>query len=69
MVKFWFVPSSCLLYLPGEVLKMTHIARGVDVDGVLDIDVIMSGDVPVIPDGAKIVVLPYTEDYVQTGPG
>ena len=53
----------------GEILKMTHVARGIDADGVLNVDVIMSGEVPVLPDHANIVVLPYTEDYIQTGPG
>lgn len=48
---------------------MTHIARGVDKNGILNIDVIVNGDVPTLPPKAKIVVLPYVEDYLQTGPG
>ena len=53
----------------GEVLKMTHSAKGVDSNGILQIDVILSGEVPVLPDRANVIVLPYTEDYIQTGPG
>ena len=48
---------------------MTHIARGVDKHGIMNIDVIVDGDVPRLPPKAKIIVLPYIEDYVQTGPG
>ena len=48
---------------------MTHIARGVDENGVLQIDVVVNGEVPMLPPKAKIRVLPYTEDYIQTGPG
>ena len=48
---------------------MTHIARGVDDQGVLQIDVIISGEVPVLPDQASVRVMPYVEDYIQTGPG
>ena len=48
---------------------MMHIARGVDSQGVLHVDIALTGEVPVLPDTAQIIVLPYTEDYIQTGPG
>lgn len=48
---------------------MTHSAKGIDSNGVLNIDVILSGSVPVLPAKASVIVLPYTEDYIQTGPG
>ena len=48
---------------------MTHIAKGVDKHGIMNIDVIVNGDVPTLPPKAKIIVLPYIEDYIQTGPG
>ncbi len=48
---------------------MTHIARGVDKHGIMNIDVIVNGEVPQLPPKATIVVLPYVEDYIQTGPG
>ena len=53
----------------GEVLKMTHIARGLDRNGVLNVDMVITGFVPVLPDTAQIIILPYVEDYIQTGPG
>ena len=48
---------------------MVHSARGVDNDGVLTVDIILSGDVPTLPDQAEIHILPVHEDYIQTGPG
>ena len=48
---------------------MTHVAKGVDKHGIMNVDVIISGDVPTLPPKAKIIVLPYIEDYIQTGPG
>lgn len=47
---------------------MMHVARGVDSQGVLHVDIAVNGNVPVLPDTAQIIVLPYTEDYIQTGP-
>jgi len=48
---------------------MTHVTKGVDSNGILVIDIIVSGRLPVMPDHAQVSVLPYTEDYIQTGPG
>jgi len=48
---------------------MTHVARGVDDDGTLNVDVVMSGRVPELPPDVPVTVLPYTEQYIQTGPG
>ena len=48
---------------------MTHVARGVDDQGTLNVDVVMSGQVPVLPPDVQLAVLPYTEQYIQTGPG
>jgi len=48
---------------------MVHSSRGVDGDGVLTIDVVMSGEIPTLPEYAEINILPYNEDYIQTGPG
>ena len=54
---------------PGEVLEMTHVARGLDKDGTLQFDVLLKGDIPEISPVSDIVLLPYVEDYIQTGPG
>jgi len=48
---------------------MEDVAKGVDIHGILNIDHILSGDLPVIPEHAEIMVFPYTEEYIQTGPG
>jgi G2F domain len=58
-----------LMPYEGEVLRMVHSSRGVDADGVLTVDIVMSGDIPTLPDYAEISILPYSEDYIQTGPG
>jgi len=56
-------------FATGEILRMTQIAKGVDDDGILQLDVIVSGDIPALPVGARVEALPYVEDYIQTGPG
>jgi len=48
---------------------MTHVARGVDSDGTLTVDVVMRGEVPQLSDHLQVTVLPYNEQYIQTGPG
>uniref|UniRef100_A0A3B3BIE7 Hemicentin 1 n=1 Tax=Oryzias melastigma TaxID=30732 RepID=A0A3B3BIE7_ORYME len=53
-----------------EILRMTHIVRGLDSDGVLLIDVVVNGDILQLPSQADIhIKQDYTEDYIQTGPG
>lgn len=53
----------------GEVLRMIHKARGLDENGVFQTDVVISGDVPVVPAESDVSQLPYFEDFIQTGPG
>lgn len=38
-----YVINECAVKLPGEILRMTHVARGVDTDGALLLDVVVSG--------------------------
>nr|XP_048286978.1 hemicentin-1 isoform X1 [Myodes glareolus] len=56
-------------FATGEVLRMTHVARGLDSDGALLLDVIVSGYVLQLPSPAEVSMKDYTEDYIQTGPG
>uniref|UniRef100_A0A8C4UE85 Hemicentin-1 n=1 Tax=Falco tinnunculus TaxID=100819 RepID=A0A8C4UE85_FALTI len=56
-------------FATGEVLRMTHIARGLDSDGALLLDVVVSGHVLQLQSVADVNVKDYTEDYIQTGPG
>ncbi|XP_023810079.1 hemicentin-1 isoform X2 [Oryzias latipes] len=56
-------------FATGEILRMTHIARGLDSDGVLLIDIVVNGHTLQLPSQADIHFKDYTEDYIQTGPG
>ncbi|XP_072199268.1 hemicentin-1 isoform X3 [Excalfactoria chinensis] len=56
-------------FATGEVLRMTHIARGLDSDGALLLDVVVNGHVLELQPLANINMKDYTEDYIQNGPG
>uniref|UniRef100_A0A8C3YS46 Hemicentin-1 n=1 Tax=Catagonus wagneri TaxID=51154 RepID=A0A8C3YS46_9CETA len=56
-------------FATGEILRMTHTARGLDSDGALLLDVVVSGYVLQLPSPAEVTVKDYTEDYIQIGPG
>uniref|UniRef100_A0A8C3GM35 Hemicentin 1 n=1 Tax=Cairina moschata TaxID=8855 RepID=A0A8C3GM35_CAIMO len=56
-------------FATGEILRMTHIARGLDSDGALMLDVVVSGHVLQLQSLADVNMKDYTEDYIQTGPG
>lgn len=45
------------------------MSRGQDSNGVLQIDIIITGQLPSLPDTARVTVLPYSDDYVQAGQG
>ncbi|MCJ8749980.1 hypothetical protein PDJAM_G00193750 [Pangasius djambal] len=56
-------------FATGEILRMTHVARGVDTDGTLLLDIVVNGHILQLPSNANIGLKDYTEDYIQTGPG
>ncbi|XP_077463990.1 hemicentin-1 [Stigmatopora argus] len=56
-------------FATGEILRMTHIARGLDSDGALLLDIIINGQILQLPSHLDISIKDYTEDYIQTGPG
>ncbi|KAK5869646.1 hypothetical protein PBY51_024348 [Eleginops maclovinus] len=56
-------------FATGEILRMTHIVRGLDSDGVLLLDIVVNGHILQLPSHADISIKDYTEDYIQTGPG
>nr|XP_061831771.1 hemicentin-1-like isoform X1 [Nerophis lumbriciformis] len=56
-------------FATGEILRMTHIARGLDSDGALLLDIAVNGHILQLPSHVDISVKDYTEDYIQTGPG
>jgi len=41
---------------PGEILRMTHIARGLDSDGVLLLDIVVNGHILQLPTGVDIFI-------------
>ncbi|XP_062857960.1 hemicentin-1 [Trichomycterus rosablanca] len=56
-------------FATGEILGMTHVARGLDSDGVLLVDIVVNGHILDLPSNAEIGLKDYTEDYIQIGPG
>ncbi|KAI1891477.1 hypothetical protein AGOR_G00144220 [Albula goreensis] len=56
-------------FATGEILRMTHIARGLDSDGALLLDIVVNGHILQLPSNSEINIKDYTEDYIQTGPG
>lgn len=40
----------------GEVLKMTHVARGLDSDGGLVLDIVVNGHILQLPSDASIII-------------
>ncbi|XP_056893820.1 hemicentin-1 isoform X2 [Takifugu flavidus] len=56
-------------FATGEILRMTHIARGLDSDGALLLDIVVNGHIRLLPSHADVSIKDYTEDYIQTGPG
>ncbi|CAK6971319.1 hemicentin-1 [Scomber scombrus] len=56
-------------FATGEILRMTHIARGLDSDGALLLDIVVNGHILQLPSHSDLSIKDYTEDYIQTGPG
>ncbi|XP_026558988.1 hemicentin-1 [Pseudonaja textilis] len=56
-------------FATGELVRMNHVARGLDSDGSLLLDVVISGHIPQLQSTDDVHVKDYTEDYIQTGPG
>ena len=48
---------------------MSHYSKGVDRDGVLQLDLVVRGTVPEFPENQVIIAKPYWEEYLQTGEG
>uniref|UniRef100_A0A8D2KTM3 Hemicentin 1 n=1 Tax=Varanus komodoensis TaxID=61221 RepID=A0A8D2KTM3_VARKO len=56
-------------FATGEILRMTHIGRGLDSEGSLLLDVVISGHILQPQSSADVNVKDYTEDYIQIGSG
>ncbi|XP_055367591.1 hemicentin-1 [Betta splendens] len=64
-----FRQESQLEFETGEVLRLTHIARGLDSEGILLIDIVINGFVPPSISSAHLNLQAFEESYLQTGPG
>ncbi|XP_028353185.1 hemicentin-2 [Physeter macrocephalus] len=64
-----FQQESRVEFATGELLTMTQVARGLDPDGLLLLDVVVNGIVPESLADADLQVQDIQEQYVQTGPG
>ncbi|XP_061289826.1 hemicentin-2 isoform X2 [Bos javanicus] len=64
-----FQQESHVEFATGELLTMTQVARGLDPNGLLLLDVVVNGIVPESLADADLQVQDFQERYVQTGPG
>ncbi|XP_067940287.1 hemicentin-1-like [Watersipora subatra] len=64
-----FHRESQVEFTTGEVVKLNHVARGLDSNGIFQVDIMVSGSIPEFPLGSAVTLEPYIEDYIQTGPG
>uniref|UniRef100_G1PQB8 Hemicentin 2 n=1 Tax=Myotis lucifugus TaxID=59463 RepID=G1PQB8_MYOLU len=64
-----FRQESHMEFSTGELLTMTQVARGLDPDGLLLLDVAVHGVIPESLANADLRAQDFQEDYVQTGPG
>ncbi|XP_014387685.1 PREDICTED: LOW QUALITY PROTEIN: hemicentin-2 [Myotis brandtii] len=64
-----FRQESHMEFSTGELLTMTQVARGLDPDGLLLLDVAVHGVIPESLADADLRAQDFQEDYVQTGPG
>ncbi|XP_026768070.3 hemicentin-1 isoform X3 [Pangasianodon hypophthalmus] len=64
-----FRQESQLEFHTGEILKMTHVVRGVDAEGVLLVDVVINGFIPAVFLSPVLHQHDFDETYVQVGSG
>ncbi|KAL4660770.1 hemicentin-1-like [Arapaima gigas] len=64
-----FRQESQLEFESGEVLRMTHVVRGLDTEGVLLVDIVINGFIPQTLSELPLSLQDFDESYVQTGPG
>ncbi|XP_056132043.1 hemicentin-1 [Lampris incognitus] len=64
-----FRQESQLEFETGEILRLTHVARGLDSEGALLIDIVINGFVPPSLSTPHLSLQEFDESYVQTGQG
>ncbi|XP_063796284.1 hemicentin-1 isoform X2 [Pseudophryne corroboree] len=62
-----FKRESQVEFATGEIVQITHIARGLDADGSILLDTVVKGYILQLQ--SSVDIKDYTEDYVQTGVG
>ncbi|XP_060069782.1 hemicentin-1-like [Ylistrum balloti] len=62
-----FVREVQVQYVTGETLTMSQFGRGVDNNGILQVDVMVRGNAPNLTSVGDVFLLPYHEQYIQTG--
>ncbi|TWW61140.1 Hemicentin-1 [Takifugu flavidus] len=64
-----FRQESQLEFDTGEILRVTHVARGLDSEGVLLLDIVINGFVPPSLSSSHVSLQGFNESYLQTGQG
>ncbi|XP_058246105.1 hemicentin-1 isoform X2 [Hemibagrus wyckioides] len=64
-----FRQESQLEFHTGEILKITHVVRGVDAEGVLLVDTVINGFIPAVFLSSTLHQQDFEETYVQVGSG
>ncbi|NXO92038.1 HMCN2 protein, partial [Certhia brachydactyla] len=64
-----FQHESLLQFAAGELLRVTHLARGAGGAGALRLDSVISGSVPKSFGDAVVLLQDFSERYVRTGAG
>ncbi|NXT03304.1 HMCN2 protein, partial [Jacana jacana] len=64
-----FRQDSQLEFATGELLRVTHLARGMDAAGSLLLDSMIRGSVPESISKATVLLQDFSEHYLQTGVG
>ncbi|EMP34679.1 Hemicentin-2 [Chelonia mydas] len=64
-----FRQESQVEFATGELLRITHVARGLDASGALLFDAVVNGFVPESIAEAAVLFQDFSERYVQTGAG
>ncbi|KAF7658577.1 hypothetical protein LDENG_00010770 [Lucifuga dentata] len=64
-----FRQESQLEFETGEILRLTHVARGLDSEGVLLIDIVINGFIPPSLSSSHQSLQEFNESYLQTSQG
>ncbi|XP_053565027.1 hemicentin-1-like [Bombina bombina] len=69
LTKGVFRQESQVEFGSGELLRVTHIGRGLDTEGALLFDIVINGFVPESLSLSDVTLQEFSETYVQTGAG